>query len=85
MISVDGVLAGEARAVSKKGRRPRTALTHIILVLRVRLEGDLVVADAALDVEPVLFYSQIVVSNNILLTTIKLLAAVHVLAALDTL
>ena len=73
------------RQGSKKGRRPSTALAHIVLVLRVRLERDLVVADAALDVEPVLFYSQIVVANHVLLAGVELLAAVHVLAALDAL
>ena len=79
------IAAPKRQKKKNKGRRTQTALAHIILVLRVRLEGDLVVADAALDVEPVFFDAEVIVSNNILLATIKLLPAVHVLAALDAL
>ena len=79
--------AVSARDARKQKGTPtkRTALADVVLVLRVRLERDLVVADAAFYIKPVLLYSQIVVANHVLLARVELLAPVHVLAALDAL
>ena len=52
----------------------RAALADVVLVLRVRLERDLVAADAALDVEAVLADAEVRVADDVLLAAVELLA-----------